>query len=258
LPQETLRFVKLPVTFRWHSESVVPIIDIISEEASIMRLRVMCIMSLVLVLLVTGVVSAQQGGRGNRGGQQPPNGANNGGGNRGNGNGGNNGGQQPPNGGNNGGGGNGGGGGAIAFPAGYANTFALYTVVDRPDNVSRLVYINRESLAALQAGQPLPNGTTLVIEAYNSTLGADGRLVRGALQTFIHVSQKIDGRWRFASFTANGAPADRSLVEERPGECVDCHNDTRDFVFTRPQINAFAASQTTQYLFCGLPGREPC
>lgn len=228
-----------------------------------MKIRPILLCSLVVLLLISGVASAQQGGRGGRRG-------NNGGGQGGqqqppppNGNGGQ--GQQPPppppGGGNGGQGGNGGGNGGgtpLSFPSSYASSFALYAVVDRPDNVSRLLYINPEALAAMQSGQPLPEGTTLVIEGYNSTVGADGKLVRGDLIPFIHVSEKINGRWRFASFSPAGTPSDPSLPDERPRTCAGCHNDVRDFVFSRVQLDGFAATQTVQYFFCGKTGRQPC
>lgn len=156
-----------------------------------------------------------------------------------------------------GGNGNGGAGGAT-FPADYASSFLLYAVVDRPDNVTRLLYIDADSLAAMQTGEPLPDGTQLVIEAYSATPGADGRLVAGGMLPLVHVMERVGGQWRFGSFTTAGVPADRSLPDERPRACADCHNDTRGFVFTRPQLNAFATSGVTQYFFCGEAGREPC
>lgn len=153
-------------------------------------------------------------------------------------------------------------GGAIGrgvdFPAGYAGTFVQYAVVNRPDNISRLLYMQPASLAGVQSGRPLPDGTTLVIEAYNSSPGADGRLVRGDLLPFIHVAEKIGGQWRFASFTPEGARAERSLPDENPRACADCHAGVRDFVFSRVQIDAFATAQVMQSVVCGKPGRDPC
>lgn len=147
---------------------------------------------------------------------------------------------------------------AISYPFGYAGAFAQYAVVDRPDNVARLIYIQPEAVAGLQSGRPLPEGTTLVIEAYNTSPGPDGRLVPGDLIPFIHVSQKIGGRWRFASFTPAGTRAPRDLPDENPRACADCHSGTRDFVFSRAQLDAFATEQVPQYVVCGKPGRDPC
>ena len=234
-------------------------------------MRPLLICTLMVVLLMSGVAQAQMpppgpppnGGAGRPDGPPPngggrpgrPDGPPNGGGQQPpppNGNGGGPGGQQPaPN-------GNGGTGGGLTFPANYASSFLLYAVVDRPDNVTRLLYINADSLAAMQTGQPLPEGTQIVIEAYNATPGDNGRLIAGDMIPFVHMMEQSGGRWRFASFTSAGTPADRSLPDERPRACVDCHNDTRGFVFTRPQLNAFATSGVTQYFFCGETGREPC
>ena len=227
-----------------------------------MKMRSIFVCSLMVLLLVSGVAMAQQRGGG---GGRPPGGPNGQGqppappvgGDR-------PAGPPPPPNGNNVGqppapqGGGAGRGGAIAFPTNYNSTFSLYAVVDRPDNVSRLLYIRPESLAAMQTGQPLPDGTKLVIEAYQSTVGADGTLVRGDLIPFIHVSEKINGRWRFASFSPAGVASDRTISDENPRTCAGCHDDIRGFVFSRPQLNAFAETQTVQYFYCGEAGREPC
>lgn len=166
--------------------------------------------------------------------------------------------------------------GPMTLPADYRTSFIQYAVVDRPDGLTRILYISPESYAALQQGAPLPEGTRIIIEAYAGTEGQDGRLIAGEMQPFIHMAEKrkswrLDelhtsakvGDWNFASFeAATGTEADPNIPGENLNDCFTCHDSsaspTRDFIFTRRNIDVFANTKTPQYIVCNQPERIPC
>jgi hypothetical protein len=138
------------------------------------------------------------------------------------------------------------------------------------------LYIAPESLAALERGAALPEGTRIVIEAYRGTVGADGRLVRTTPLEFIHMAEKrttwrLDelptsahvGEWNFASFTLDGQIAPRGIATENINDCFTCHDasasPSRDFIFSRRLLDAFWLNPTQpQYQACPQPDRIPC
>src|SRR5689334_874786 len=101
----------------------------------------------------------------------------------------------------------------MELPRDYRTSFVQYATVDRSDNISRNIYISPESLAAVVAGEPLPEGTRIVIEAYSGERGDGGTVTQTTLLPFIHMAEKRDdwqiadlktavrvGDWNFASF----------------------------------------------------------
>jgi hypothetical protein len=166
--------------------------------------------------------------------------------------------------------------GPMTLPADYRTSFIQYAVVDRPDGVTRTLYISPESYAALQSGAPLPNETRIVIEAFEGTPGENGRLVAGEMVPFIHMAEKREswqldelhtsakvGDWNFASFESEtGVPSDPNILSENLNDCFTCHDSsasaTRDFIFTRRTIDVFASTKTSQYIVCNQPERIPC
>jgi hypothetical protein len=164
----------------------------------------------------------------------------------------------------------------MTLPADYRTTFVKYAVVDRPDDITRTLYIDPESFAALQRGSPLPNGSRIVIEAFNGTPDADGRLTPGEMIPFIHMAEKrkswrLDelhtsakvGDWNFASFeSATGAPSDPNTPGENLNDCFTCHDSsaspTRDFIFSRRDLDVFASTNKPLYIVCNQPERIPC
>jgi hypothetical protein len=173
---------------------------------------------------------------------------------------------------------------SITYPAGrepmllpaYRDTFALYAVIDRPDSVTRRIYISPEAIDAVRAGARLPERTQIIVEAYSAARDdeghllrdADGHLIAGSLKPEIHVAE-LRSTWQiedlaasshvgglnFASFDADGARTDEIL-----SECFSCHDATasRGFLFTSPQLRNYAVTSETQYAYCELPGRVPC
>lgn len=165
----------------------------------------------------------------------------------------------------------------MTLPANYRETFDLYVTVDRPDAITRKIYISPAAVEALDAGEDLPERTQIVVEAFAAARDADGNLLRNdqgrlvpdALDPAIHVAELRStwliedlaasshvGDWNFASFdNETGAPFDEPL-----SDCFSCHDGAsrRDFVFTQPELRRYAQNGTTQYRYCPAPGRVPC
>ncbi len=166
--------------------------------------------------------------------------------------------------------------GPMSLPPDYRTQFVHYATVDRSDAVSRNLYIDPASLAALRAGQPLPEGTRIIIEAFDGEPGPAGRLRQTQVQPFVHMAEKRStwriedlqtavrvGDWNFASFDqTTGQPAPADAPGENLNDCFVCHDVSatarRDFVFTQRLLAAYARTGTLQYERCGLPERLPC
>lgn len=161
---------------------------------------------------------------------------------------------------------------AMTYPANYRDDFAHYLTVERIDDTVRHLYIDKAALANIKRGQPLPNGTQLIIETYEDApfgLSTDDD-IPGELQPFIHVAEKrdnwqreviassvtLDG-WNFESFTADsGHPSD-----ENRSDCFTCHDTSAfdsDFVFSRSFIDRYIRTGETYSFTCHRPNRQPC
>ena len=88
----------------------------------------------------------------------------------------------------------------VAFPADWAKG-TMYGTVDRPDTKQyRGLYTSAESLAAVRAGKPIPDGTVLTLAAYMAQVDANGvplkdangRFIKGNLAA-VNVMQKGKG-----------------------------------------------------------------
>src|SRR3972149_5801804 len=129
----------------------------------------------------------------------------------------------------------------MALPEDYRDRFVLYATVERSDAISRNIYINPEALADYTPGDPLPDNTLIVIEAYegqrdaagNVLRDAQGHLVQGELDPEIHMAEKRStwriedlaaptnqGGWNFGAFDFHtGTP-----ITEGLGACASCHD----------------------------------
>lgn len=141
----------------------------------------------------------------------------------------------------------------IAYPAGFAKDFVLYSKVDRIDTKRiRFMYVNRAAHDAAKAGEASPYGTILVMEDHKPKLegdqlvyGADGRLIPTEEILAIGVMQKEpgwgaeyplekrNGEWEYASFRPDGS---RNTDVKSFEPCFICHlsraDNDRDFTFT--------------------------
>jgi len=140
----------------------------------------------------------------------------------------------------------------VAFPAGYQDGFVRYLDVDRPDRkIKRLFYVNPAALEAAKAGDPLPDGTVLIMEDHPVELAgeaprrdAKGRFIATPEVTNVFVMEKQpgwgeaypadtrNGDWDYAWFDAAGTL--KHSDPERYAGCFNCHQSRagRDFTFT--------------------------
>jgi Cytochrome P460 len=128
----------------------------------------------------------------------------------------------------------------VRIPMDYATTYVKIATIDRYDNKTvRTVYMNREAWEAAKPGQPLPDGTTLILEGRPAKLGADGqpaldadgRFMPGDNIVLIATQQKRsgwgteyadnirNGEWEYAVFQTNGSLNTGANLQP----CMQCH-----------------------------------
>jgi hypothetical protein len=143
----------------------------------------------------------------------------------------------------------------IKFPDGYASRFVSLGGIDRYDSKSvRTVYINPEAFTAFKAGQPLPDGTMLVLEQRPAKLGADGQPALNSEGHFtpegsiamVAIQQKKkgwgadipeairNGDWEYAVYDIDGKL--RTSANVQP--CFTCHKprEKDDFTFMAHRV----------------------
>lgn len=148
----------------------------------------------------------------------------------------------------------------VTLPKDFATTFQLYDKVDKLDRkIVRFLYINKEALAKVAPGEPLPNGTILVMEDHDVALEAGGAPIKsreGRLmptgrikanavmmkeamwgETNPFPPEKDNGDWEYGSFKADGSPNPVKL-----DGCYACHLPLKaqDFVFSSAKIHEAA------------------
>ncbi len=138
----------------------------------------------------------------------------------------------------------------VLLPAGWEQGFIRFGTVDKPErNIIRHLYVNPDAFAAARPGQPLPDGTVIIMADTRVRLGADGRPLRdigGRLipvpgWTAIAVQEKRagwgegytpdlrNGAWEYARFNGDGSRNDGPVRA-----CFTCHLQARaaqDFAF---------------------------
>jgi hypothetical protein len=121
-----------------------------------------------------------------------------------------------------------------------------YATIARNDGAFRRLWIDEASLAAAEAGRPLPDGTTIAMETF---YGPDKRAT-----VFAKVKRGED--WLYGSFEP-GAP-DWSSLKSRT-VCHSCHIDAaEDLTFTLPVIARFRRERQVVRFLCDESGRVPC
>ena len=165
----------------------------------------------------------------------------------------------------------------MQLPKDYRENFILYTIIDRPDAITRKIYITPDAIVAIRNGMELPERTQVLVEAYNATRDANGNvqhddqghLIAGNLQDEIHIAElrsewqleDLDspvmlGQWNFDAFeVGTGTPR-----HEVRFDCFNCHSTaySLNFLFTQTQLLAYADTGVTQYFYCNQLGRQPC
>jgi hypothetical protein len=167
----------------------------------------------------------------------------------------------------------------VPYPRDYKTALVKYGVVDRPEGMSRDLYVSRDALDALKQNprlQELPVGALFALDVYSArSRGKDGKtqaarfettaqghLVRAKDERTLHLMQKIQSgasrqSWAFGGYdTLTGVP----LKLQLPGDCVLCHEAAlvSDMSFSMKLLKRFAASGAVQYSFCPQPGRQSC
>ncbi len=128
----------------------------------------------------------------------------------------------------------------------YDRTFAQYATVSRSDGSFRNMFIEAESLRAVEPGQPLPDGTLILMETWYSpeSLGS------------VFIKEKRDGVWQYGSFS----PSQPDYQLGANASCHSCHVPFRetDFTLTLPLLQKALQTRQVQTAFCDRAGRTPC
>jgi plastocyanin len=126
----------------------------------------------------------------------------------------------------------------VVFPENWSKG-VMYATVDRPDTKQyREFYTTPDVLAAVKAGQPIPDGAVIVLAAYMAQVDAAGVPVKDAKGRFmkgnlaaVNVQQKKkgfadeipasirNGDWVYQSFTPDGKVNDKANLTA----CYQCH-----------------------------------
>jgi hypothetical protein len=121
-----------------------------------------------------------------------------------------------------------------------------YATIARNDGAFRRLWIDEASLAAVEAGKPMPDGTTIAMETF---YGPDRRAT-------VFAKVKQGENWLYGSFEP-GAP-DWTGLKSRT-VCHACHIDAaEDLTFTLPVIARFRRDRQVVRFLCDESGRVPC
>jgi hypothetical protein len=138
----------------------------------------------------------------------------------------------------------------ISLPQGWETRFLRFATLDNPQRkIIRNFYVNPEAFAAARPGQPLPNGTLIILADQKARLAPDGSPLLDQQGRFIpepgwaqigaqerqpgwglgYGPEKRNGEWEYARFNADGSRNNASVEA-----CFTCHLQTRaqqDFAF---------------------------
>ena len=137
----------------------------------------------------------------------------------------------------------------VKFPADYEKA-VKYGVVSNPNNkLYREFYTPKEALEAVKAGNPVPNGTWIMMKSFKSKLdpsgaplkGSDGHFVKDELAAYAVMEKGAgwgkeypdnlrNGEWEYQAFT----PAKAINAGAKLQNCFECHKpkDADDYLFT--------------------------
>lgn len=138
----------------------------------------------------------------------------------------------------------------IELPADWQTRFIRYTTVDNAARkIIHNIYVNPESFAVARPGQPMPDGTFLIMADQRARVDADGNPLLDASGRFIpepgwiaigvqqrnpgwgqgYPAHLRNGEWEYARFNGDGSRNNASVEA-----CFACHIGTRasqDFTF---------------------------
>lgn len=117
----------------------------------------------------------------------------------------------------------------VQFPGGYENG-VHYATVNR-GGIREEIFTSPQAIAAAKAGQPLPDGTVIMMEDHRG----------GSLHRYVVMEKRAGwgdaypqsvraGDWEFREFAPNRSPN----LGESGQRCMSCHQSQagQDFVFT--------------------------
>lgn len=135
---------------------------------------------------------------------------------------------------------------SLQLQAKYERNLAHYATVSRSDGSFRRMFIDEHSFPFIQPGEPLPDGTLIVMETWYSPENVGT----------VFVKQKRNAQWQYGSFH----PTRPDYQMRFRASCHRCHApfpDT-DFTLTKPLLEAALKTQQVQTADCDRPGRTPC
>ncbi|MDP9840083.1 hypothetical protein J2T09_004863 [Neorhizobium huautlense] len=123
----------------------------------------------------------------------------------------------------------------VQFPEGYENGIH-YATVNR-GGIREEIFTSPEAVAAAKAGQPLPDGTIIMMEDHRS----------GGLHRYVVMEKRAGwgdaypenfraGDWEFREFAPDRTPN----IREDGQRCMSCHQSQagQDFVFTLDRMRS--------------------
>jgi hypothetical protein len=138
----------------------------------------------------------------------------------------------------------------ISLPTDWQARYIRYATVDNAARkIIRHLYVNPEAFAAARPGQPLPQGTSIIMADARARLGADGNPLLDQQGRFIaepgwiaiavqekqpgwgegYGPERRNGEWEYARFQGDGSRNPASV-----DACFTCHLGARaqqDFAF---------------------------
>ena len=128
----------------------------------------------------------------------------------------------------------------------YERRWIHYATVARSDDTFRQMFVEADAVERIEAGQPLPDETLILMESWYSP----------EAPSIVFIKQKLNGIWQYGSF--NPAQPDYQVSDR--SSCHSCHAPfpETDFTLTKPLLEAALQRQALQTAYCDLPGRSPC
>lgn len=134
----------------------------------------------------------------------------------------------------------------VAVQERYGRRWVHYATVSRGDRSFRQMFIAASAVNRVEAGQPLPDNTLILMETWYSS----------EFPGTVFIKQKLNGVWQYGSFS----PTRPDYHVSERGSCHSCHSPfpETDFTLTKPLLEATLQTQQLQTAHCDRAGRIPC
>jgi len=124
----------------------------------------------------------------------------------------------------------------IQFPENYEEG-VLYTTVTRGSAFEEL-YTSRETIEAVQNGEPIPSGTIITLKIYeNEELDRIFVMEKRNDWDPEHLSDQRNGEWAYQNFTPEGTVNEKENI----GRCISCHagQESDDFLHKLDEMKTY-------------------